>query len=300
VKLILRTSRHVVPAAIVFSATLARAVEPSKAQAADAVVEESKQPVRPAALTGAPASPAATDVNAANSEAMPNAEPQAQAASPNSVEASPYGSAADTAQAVAAPVVAAPAEKDVPATLFDSDYAIGGFGGLGASYTRFAGRDRPIGCFEAGVIIDHAFTLGGGGCMILMQMNGESYGTGEPNPGDRLHFGYGGAIARYHFLSRRAVNFAVGALVGAGAVEVRTWNGQGDETNLSENYTTKSSPDAILVVEPQISVYANLRRWLRICAIGGYRFASGIDTKGLSATDVMGPTLGGQIQGGWF
>jgi hypothetical protein len=115
-----------------------------------------------------------------------------------------------------------------------------------------------------------------------------------------LHFGYGGAIARYHFFSRRAVNVAVGALVGAGAVEVVTWNGQGDEADWSENYRTKSAPDAAFVFEPQVGVYANIRRWLRVCALAGYRFASGVNTKGLSSSDLMGPTLGGQLQGGWF
>jgi len=53
-------------------------------------------------------------------------------------------------------------------------------------------------------------------------------------------------------------------------------------------------------VEPQVGAHVNITRWLRLGAVAGYRVVSGMDTKGLSDSDLAGPTVGGQIQAGWF
>jgi hypothetical protein len=214
----------------------------------------------------------------------------------NSVAASPYD-VASSEPATAAQAVASPQSDDAPATLLDSSfYALGGFAGLGVMYTRFAGGDRPLICGEAAVIIDHAFTFGGGGCGIPDSMNAASVGVSNTTAEDRVQFGYGGAIARYHIFSRRVTNLAVGVLIGAGGVVVGKWIGSSEKP---ENFDVKNQ-DAVFIVEPQIGGFANLTRWLRVGAIAGYRVASGVDLKGINASDVRGLTLGGQIQGGWF
>lgn len=192
--------------------------------------------------------------------------------------------------------------EDVPATLLDSrsDYSIGGFGGLGVMYTRFGGGDRPLVCGEGAVIIDHAFTLGGGGCWIPDDMNAIDLGVSSTNTKDRLQFGYGGAIIRYHLFSRRVTNLALGALVGAGGLVVGQWDAAPDSGDSDKQNFTVKTQDGVFVLEPQVAGFANLTRWLRIGAIAGYRFVSGVDLRGLKAADLRGPTLGGQIQAGWF
>jgi len=247
--------------------------------------------------TAATSSAPAVEATAEQPAAVP--PPVATATNPNSVGASPYGNVNGDSQVVTPP--APRAKDDVPATLFASgqDYAIGGFGGFGVAYTRFAGSDRPLVCGEGAVIIDHRFTLGGGGCGIAAVMDGSKYGNAPSNPRDRMSFGYGGAIIRYHFFSRNAVNLAVGAIVGAGGIQIATWNGTGSQYCSDQNCTNKGQ-DAVFIFEPQVGGYANLTRWLRVGAVAGFRVVSGVDTKGLSASDLMGPTLGGQLQGGWF
>lgn len=289
-----------VSAAILFSASGAWAAEPSQPPAitnsAPVVAPDPVAPANamtPGAAENAPTPPAASDVPAAEPA------PTATAATPNSVGASPYGNGN-----VESPPAATPpkprAKDDVPATLFASgqDYAIGGFGGFGVMYTRFAGKDRPLVCGEGAVIIDHRFTLGGGGCGIAAMMDGSKYGNEPHYTSDRMSFGYGGAIIRYHFFSRQVVNLAVGGLIGAGAVSIGKYKGDGDTSDW-QNYTAKH-PDAVFVFEPQIGGYANLTRWLRVGVVGGFRFISGVETKGLASSDLMGPTLGGQLQAGWF
>jgi len=187
---------------------------------------------------------------------------------------------------------------DGPPTLLGKagDYAFGGFGGIGVMYTRFAGENAVQVCGEGAVIIDHALTLGGGGCGITTLVNAEQYGPAPHDPNDRLTFGYGGAIIRYHLFSNSPVNLGVGALIGAGGLTIGTWNG---DSSGSDNFTHVRS-EAVFVFEPQVGGYANLTRWLRVGINAGYRIVSSVNMQGLSSGDVSAPTLGGVIQAGWF
>jgi hypothetical protein len=215
------------------------------------------------------------------------------------VAESPYGNGTHVAVAAANPNPTPQPADQGPDTLLDPsvDYAIGGLGSLGVLYTRFAHLDAVAVCGEGAIIIDHALTLGGGGCAIPRNIKAEHYGTGPHDPDDRMQFGYGGAIARYHFFSRRVANLGVGALMGAGAIEIGTWDGSGQDWQT--DYTHKRT-DAVFVFEPQIGGYANITRWLRVGAMASYRIVGGVNTKGLSNGSVSGPMVGGQIQAGWF
>jgi hypothetical protein len=177
------------------------------------------------------------------------------------------------------------------------DYAIGGFGGFGVMYTRFAGIGAPQVCLDGGVLIDHVLELGGGGCFVTTTVDAENYGPAPHYPDDRMQFGYGGAIVRYHLFSRSVVNLGIGALIGAGGLTIGTWDTSTD--NWSSNYKHMRS-DAVFVFEPQVGAYSNITRWLRIGATVGYRIVAGVNTQGVSAGDLSAPTLGGVLQGGWF
>lgn len=219
----------------------------------------------------------------------------------SSVAASPYGPAkspAETSQSAKSP----PAPKkpyDGPPTLLDmtGDYAIGGFGGIGVMYTRFAGIAAPQVCVDGGVLIDHVLELGGGGCFVTTTVNAQSFAPNLYNPDDRMQFGYGGAIIRYHLFSRSIVNLGIGALIGAGGLTIGTWDSSSNDW--ASNYKHMRS-EAVFVFEPQVGAFSNFTRWLRIGATVGYRIVSGVDTQGVSAGDLSAPTLGGVLQGGWF
>jgi hypothetical protein len=189
--------------------------------------------------------------------------------------------------------------KDQPATLFSNvgEYAIGGFGGIGVMYTRFAHTNSVLVCGEGAVLIDHALSFGAGGCGITNMVNAFNYGNPPHDPNDRMTFGYGGAIVRYHLLSREMFNLGIGAMIGAGGITIGTWNGSG--TNWETDYTHKRT-EAVFLFEPQVGGYLNITRWMRVGITGGYRIVSGVSTPGLSFTDVGGPSLGGQLQLGWF
>jgi hypothetical protein len=268
--------------------------------------------VSPAAA-GEP-SPAVAPVTTA---ALPAAAPGEPTTAPEAAKSSASGTQTSTASLPVSPSRApnpaalpssspterpAPeAQHDAPATLFQisKKHSIGGFGGLGAMYTRFAGGGKPQLCLEGGAIFDHALTIGAGGCGIPQESlpDARKYGPAPHYANDRMQFAYGGAIVRYHFFSRNILNLAVGALIGGGGITIGRWNGSGDEGK--DAYTNRRK-DAVFVFEPQVGGYANLTRWLRVGATAGYRIVSGVNMRGLSASDLSAPTLGGVIQGGWF
>ncbi len=219
-----------------------------------------------------------------------------------SVAASPYeqeSPAAGTESPRKPAGASHPEAEDRPATLFggDTDYAFGGFGGLGVMYTRFAGMDAVSVCGEGAVIIDHALTLGGGGCGVTRLAKAQNFGDAIYDSDQRMAFGYGGAIGRYHFFSRKVVNLSVGTLIGAGALTVGTRKPDADRGDMSLEDTRD---DAVFVLEPQVGGYANLTRWLRVGASVGYRFVAGVDFAGVKSSDLAGPSAGLQIQAGWF
>jgi hypothetical protein len=272
--------------AILLQAPLLWAAEP----ASDSGEGWSAVASEPTAPTAEPASPAVASPAAGAAAAGVPAD------SPNAVAASPYESAPTLAEAAPPP----PPRRTEPATLFDSttDFAIGGFGGLAVQYTRFAGTNAAQVCLEGALIIDHALTFGGGGCGITSMVDGTGYGEAPHYDDDRLTFGYGGAIIRYHFLSRELANVSIGALIGAGGVTVGRWGGSSGN-DWEENFTERRS-EAVFVFEPQLGGHLNITRWMRVGASAGYRLVGGTEMKGLSSSDLNGPTLGGHLHLGWF
>lgn len=220
--------------------------------------------------------------------------------SSSTVAASPYDSPPAPAVQVADKAPSPPPKQktyDGPPTLIDFsiDYAIGGYGGVGVMYTRFVNSGVPQVCGEGAVLLDHVLEIGGGGCGITASVDASAYGPEPHQSGDRMRFGYGGGLIRYHFFSHSKVNLGVGALIGAGGISIGVPN-DNDDTG---EYTHLRS-EAVFVFEPHVGAYSNVTRWLRIGAIVGYRLVSGVDMKNLSNSDFSAPTLGGVVQGGWF
>ncbi len=270
--------------------------------------EPANLPPVQAADTAAPASgwetsPAPTPAPTAVTPPANNA--QTEMNSPASALApSPYGTnnpapapAHEVKLATPPPAELKPADDGPPTLLGKAgDYAFGGFGGITVQYTRFVGQNAVQVCGEGAVIIDHALTLGGGGCGITTNPNAQKFAPDLYGPNDRVMSGYGGAIIRYHLFSHSIVNLGVGALIGAGGLSVGTLNSNSDGT---DNYTHVRS-QAYFVFEPEVGAYSNVTRWLRIGITGGYRIVSGVSMQGFSSGDVCAPVLGGTVQGGWF
>ena len=58
--------------------------------------------------------------------------------------------------------------------------------------------------------------------------------------------------------------------------------------------------DVFAVVQPDITLHANLTPWLRLGLTAGYRFTSGVDRHGYEESDLNGLLVGGHVQFGRF
>ena len=58
--------------------------------------------------------------------------------------------------------------------------------------------------------------------------------------------------------------------------------------------------EGYFVTQPDITLHANAKRWLRFGVTGGYRFASGVDAFGYDGKAMSGAVVGANVQLGWF
>lgn len=179
-----------------------------------------------------------------------------------------------------------------PPLLFGDGLKVGGYGGLDVAYTRMFGRDGVVVGGQGAVLINHRLALGLAGWGWSNPVEGPS----APN-GERQHFdtGYGGATVRYSmYFDSLPVYVTVGTLVGAGAIDLTTRDHDDDD------FESSPEEDVFAVVQPDLTVHANLTRWMRLGITAGYRFTSGVGQLGFSESDVNGFLVGGQLQFGSF
>ena len=58
--------------------------------------------------------------------------------------------------------------------------------------------------------------------------------------------------------------------------------------------------DVFAVLQPDVSLHANLTRWMRVGVTAGYRLSSGVARAGYDEGDVDGWVVGGHVQFGRF
>ena len=186
---------------------------------------------------------------------------------------------------------AEPASDAGPPLLFGHDIDVGGYGGVDVLYTRMFGRDGVAAGLQGAVLIDHRLALGVAGYGFSNPLSGPDAADGSAQHFDT---GYGGVTVRYSmFLDNLPFYPSLGVLVGGGAIDLT----ETDEVDFSNDH---SEGDVFAVVQPDITLYANLTRWMRVGLTAGYRFTSGVNKLGFDESDVNGVVAGAQIQFGSF
>jgi hypothetical protein len=181
-----------------------------------------------------------------------------------------------------------------PPLLFGKSVAVGGYGGLDVAYSRMFGRDGVVAGAQGAVLINHRLALGIAGYGWSNPLDGPSAANG-----DAQHFetGYGGFTAHYSvYFDQLPIYFTVGALVGAGAIDLTDEN----HDNGFDGFDDRPSEDVFAVFQPDVAVHANLTKWMRVGLTAGYRLTSGVDHLGFKESDVNGLMFGGQVQFGSF
>jgi len=207
--------------------------------------------------------------------------------------AAPTESAANTAATGGslASESAEPTSDAGPPLLFGHDIDIGGYGGLDALYTRMFGRDGVAAGVQGAILIDHRLALGVAGYGFSNPLSGPNSADGSAQHFDT---GYGGVTVRYSFfLDSLPFYPSLGVLVGGGAIDLT----ESDDSDFDNHH---SDGDVFAVVQPDITLHANLTRWMRVGLTAGYRFTSGVNKLGFDESDLNGVVAGAQIQFGSF
>src|SRR5690606_13033040 len=125
---------------------------------------------------------------------------------------------------------------------------------------------------------------GGAGYGLASEVPGPDFLNGDRSV---LGFGYGGAVLRYHVMSKRSpVTASVGALIGAGGLTlVRKTS---INYNYEYDYDEESEANAFFVAEPSAQVNLHLTKWMRLGVTGGYRFVRGPSLGEISDGDLEG------------
>jgi hypothetical protein len=219
------------------------------------------------------------------------------------VSANASGSVSGAASANAASANTAPADEAAstdeeaaeddqgPPLLFGKSLDVGGYGGLDVAYSRMFGRDGVVAGAQGAVLINHRLALGIAGYGWSNPLDGPAAPNGDAR---RFETGYGGFTAHYSvYFDQLPIYFTVGALVGAGAIDLT-------DENHSDGFEDRASEDVFAVFQPDVAVHANLTKWMRVGLTAGYRLTSGVDHLGFQESDVNGLMVGGQIQFGAF
>lgn len=182
------------------------------------------------------------------------------------------------------------AADDGPPLLFGKSLEIGGYGSVDVAYSRMFGQDGALVGLQGALLLDHRLSLGiaGYGWTNSQEAPADALGNAQ-----RFETGYAGATIRYSlYMDDVPVYLTVGALVGGGAVAL--------VNDDNDDFDGNHEEDMFAVLQPDVTLHANLTPWLRLGLTAGYRFTSGVDRNGYEESDVNGLLVGGQVQFGRF
>lgn len=182
---------------------------------------------------------------------------------------------------------------DGPPLLFDEKVPIGAYGGLDVAYSRMFGQDGAVVGVQGALVLDHRLSLGLAGYGWTNSQTAPDDAAGR---GQTFETGYGGATIRYSlFLPGAPVYLTFGTLIGGGAIVLGPEHQ--DDFDFDDSDT---SEDVFALVQPDVTLHANLTHWMRFGLTAGYRLTTGVDRMGFEEEDLNGLVLGGQLQFGRF
>jgi len=164
-------------------------------------------------------------------------------------------------------------------TLFgrNKDAKFGWFVGCDNGYTQFDSRDVSLSGINAGLIINHNFTIGfsGSGWTNRSTMY---YNNVTDSTGAYLEGGFGRLLLEYTLNPQAPVHLTFPLMVGGGGASYVTdkeyyeW----DDDQWDNKHKTIDT-DAFFTIEPGVRAEVNVFRFMRLNAGVSYRYVSGLD-----------------------
>ena len=162
-------------------------------------------------------------------------------------------------------------------TLIGGDIEHGVFGGPALKVTQFHDDVGVMIGGRGGWIINHTLSIGAGGY-------GQIDDVDSPVTDRYLNVGYVGGIVEFIILSDRAIHLSVNALIGVGGVNHL------DKGRKAEDryWGWHDQSDGFFVAEPGVDLMSNVTKSFRAGVGVSYRHVNGIDSEGLSDSDISG------------
>ena len=170
-------------------------------------------------------------------------------------------------------------------TLLHGRTTISLFGGPIVKFTEINDDFAVLVGGRGGLIINHAFSIGGGGYGLVNNIMVDNI---PPRQDYFLEFGYGGLVLEYILRSRKLLHLSVYTLIGGGSLCYR------------DDWYEPWDDDAFFVDEPGLDLMLNVTKCFRIGIGGSYRFITGVGLDGLTNKDVSGATAGLTFKFGRF
>ncbi len=180
-------------------------------------------------------------------------------------------------------------------TLFGDVDFVSGFFAPTVQFTEFADQEVWLGGARFGIILDN-IVLGFAGQGLFHPVDRDDYTVEPYDPAfPYLGLGYAGGLIEYHIAPKDVFHLSVGTVIGGGGIG---WfsDRHGDHDGSDDS----SEFDTFFVIEPEVSAVLNVTRFLRIGAIGSYRWVHGLDFDRFSDEDFTGFGLSAMVAVGWF
>jgi hypothetical protein len=168
-------------------------------------------------------------------------------------------------------------------TLCDGKLNFGGFGGPVLSFTRVKGEMGVLMGGRGACIINHHFTLGGGGYGLANFIRVQDDLTGTKR---YLQMGYGGPEVGYIFYPANVANVSANVLIGGGAASRQYGVMRAQAPANSQDPAFDIFP--FYVVEPAVFANLNVTRILRVSLGVKYRYVDGLEADWISNKDLRG------------
>jgi hypothetical protein len=171
-----------------------------------------------------------------------------------------------------------------------------GYGALSTQYSRLNGKSAVFTGAYGGWMINHKLMIGLAGYGLATNHQGFDE-SGESDKQNELKMGYGGIMLEYTFLSEKKIHATTSLLIGAGAV-VNGYRTENHDSHGDHFHSVDESDFSVL--QPTVSVEANMTNWFRISLGAGYRFVHGSDLAGLCDKKLSAPTMNISLKFGRF
>ncbi len=181
----------------------------------------------------------------------------------------------------------------------NKDAKLGWFIGLDNGYTQFGSRDVYLSGLNAGLIINHNFSIGFSGSGWTNR-NSMYYSNITDTTGAYLEGGFGRFILEYTLFPKSAVHLTFPLMIGGGAAsyinDMDNWEWDDEWDTHYKNLDT----DVFFSIEPGIRAEINIFKFMRLNAGFSYRFVSGLEMMNTSADMMNNYTVTAGLKFGKF